>query len=135
MSLALIVAMWACFAAGLYLALSRDLLRIVVGLALLGSGVNLLLLAAGRVGSAQPAIVAAGQRALGDAANPVPQALMLTAVVIGFALMCYAFVLVVTLLRRTGSEDALALRAAEPPPIEAIKPPLPARDVDIGRTP
>jgi multicomponent Na+:H+ antiporter subunit C len=135
MNLALVIALWASLAAGLYLALSRDLLRIVVGLAMLGSAVNLLLLASGRIGSAQPAIVAAGSTGLGEAANSVPQALILTAVVIGLALMCFSFVLVMKLLRRTGSDDAGQLRAAEPPPTEPVKPPYPAEGTDVGRDP
>ena len=78
-------ALWITLTAGLYLALSRDVLRCVVGLALLGSAVNLLLLAAGRLGSAQPAVIEAGGRVLQEAANQLPQALVLTAIVIGFA--------------------------------------------------
>jgi multicomponent Na+:H+ antiporter subunit C len=122
---ALALALWICLASGLYLALSRDLLRIVVGLALLGNAVNLLLLAAGRMGSAQPPLIAAGADALGDAANALPQAMVLTAIVIGFALMCFSFVLLMRLLQRTGSDDVTQLRDAEPPPTDPIKPPLP----------
>jgi multicomponent Na+:H+ antiporter subunit C len=125
-------ALWITLAAGLYLALSRDVLRCVVGLALLGSAVNLLLLAAGRLGSAQPAVIEAGGRVLQGAANPLPQALVLTAIVIGFALMCFALVLVMRLVRRTGTDDALALRWAEPEPTDRVKPPL-ADDVACGR--
>jgi multicomponent Na+:H+ antiporter subunit C len=117
-------ALWVTLAAGLYLALSRDVLRCVVGLALLGSAVNLLLLAAGRLQSARPAVVEAGGQLLQDAANPLPQALVLTAIVIGFALMCFALVLVKQLVRRVGTDDALALRLAEPEPVDAVKPPL-----------
>jgi multicomponent Na+:H+ antiporter subunit C len=126
----LALALWLCLAAGLYLALSRDLLRIVVGLALLSSAVNLLLLAAGRMGPMQPPVVDAGSRTLGEAANAVPQALILTAIVIGFALMCFSFVLVMRLLQQTGRDDATALRAAEPPPTDPVKPPLPRDEAD-----
>ena len=115
-------ALWITLTAGLYLALSRDVLRCVVGLALLGSAVNLLLLAAGRLGSAQPAVIEAGGRVLQEAANPLPQALVLTAIVIGFALMCFALVLVMQLVRRVGTDDALALRLVEP--ADPVKPPL-----------
>ena len=115
-------ALWITLTAGLYLALSRDVLRCVVGLALLGSAVNLLLLAAGRLGSAQPAVIEAGGRVLQEAANPLPQALVLTA--IGFALMCFALVLVMQLVRRVGTDDALALRLVEPEPADPVKPPL-----------
>lgn len=117
-------AMWITLAAGLYLALSRDVLRCVVGLALLGSAINLLLLGAGRLGPAQPSVIVEGGQALQNAANPLPQALVLTAVVIGFALMCFALVLVMQLVRRVGTDDALALRLVEPVPADPVKPPL-----------
>ena len=71
------------FAAGTYLVLQRPLARILVGLALLGHGANLLLLSAGgRAGD--PAFVADGGAPAG-AADPLPQALVLTAIVITFA--------------------------------------------------
>jgi len=124
MTWAVALALWVTLAAGLYLVLSRDVLRCVVGLALLGSAVNLLLLAAGRLGPAQPAVIEGGGQALQSAANPVPQALVLTAIVIGFALMCFALVLVMQLVRRVGTDDALALRLAEPEPTDPVKPPL-----------
>lgn len=119
------LAVWAALAAGVYLALSRDVLRCVVGLALSGAAVNLLLLAAGRLGSAQPALVPPGATVLdAAAANPLPQALVLTAIVIGLALLCFALVLVRCLVRDAGSDDALALRHAEPVPDHPVKPPL-----------
>ena len=121
---ALAFAVWVVLAAGAYLAMSRDVMRCVVGLALIGSAVNLVLLAAGRVSTAQPAVVVAGQTALGKAANSLPQALVLTAIVIGFALVCFAFVLVLQLVRRAGTDDSLELRRAEPPPTDPVKPPL-----------
>jgi multicomponent Na+:H+ antiporter subunit C len=116
-------AMWVTTAAGVYLALSRDVLRCVIGLALLGNAVNLLLLAAGRLGSARPAIVEPSGTVLQDAANPLPQALVLTAIVIGFALVCFALVLTMQLVRRAGTDDALALRFVEPEPNDPVKPP------------
>lgn len=110
-------------AAGTYLALSRDVFRSVMGFVLMGAGVNLALFASGRLGSALPAVVPVGQQALGEAANSLPQALVLTAIVIGLALACFALVLVVRLVQRTGSDDAQALRQAEPLPTDPVKPP------------
>ncbi|MCW5633255.1 MAG: NADH-quinone oxidoreductase subunit K [Rubrivivax sp.] len=123
MTWAVAFAMWVTLAAGAYLALSRDVLRCVVGLALLGNAVNLLLLVAGRLGPVQPAVVEAGRTVLEGAANPLPQALVLTAIVIGFALMCFALVLTMQLVRRAGTDDALALRFVEPEPTDPVKPP------------
>ncbi|MFN2375346.1 MAG: NADH-quinone oxidoreductase subunit K [Candidatus Binatia bacterium] len=126
----LALAIWVTLASGVYLALSRDVLRVVVGLALLGSAVNLVLLAAGRMVSAQPAVMARGETVLGDAANALPQALILTAIVIGFALLCLALVLVLQILRDGGTDDTLALRLAEPAPTESDRPALPAPGTD-----
>ena len=97
-------ALWITLTAGLYLALSRDVLRCVVGLALLGSAVNLLLLAAGRLGSAQPAVIEAGGRVLQEAANPLPQALVLTAIVIGFATTGFVIELALRSRHESGSD-------------------------------
>ncbi|MCK6545845.1 NADH-quinone oxidoreductase subunit K [Myxococcota bacterium] len=93
------------FAAGVYLMLGRDRLRAVFGLGLAGQGVNLLLLAAGRVSSARPAFIADGVDAAA-VANPLPQALILTAVVIGFAATCLALVAVLRIEQRDAEPAA-----------------------------
>lgn len=111
-------------AAGVYLALSRDLFRMVVGLSVIGVALNLLVFASGRLDSAAPPIVASGAQVLVDAANPLPQALVLTAIVIGFALLCFSLVLVVRLMRAADTDDAHRLRAAEPRNDDDIKPPV-----------
>ncbi|MCU0840773.1 MAG: NADH-quinone oxidoreductase subunit K [Thiobacillaceae bacterium] len=123
MILALYLAIAATVAAGVYLALSRDLFRCVVGLAVLGGGVNLLLFAAGRLGPLAPPVMAAGEPALAaGAANPLPQALVLTAIVIGFALLAFSLVLAARLVKAAVFEDSDRLRATEPPPKDAVKP-------------
>jgi multicomponent Na+:H+ antiporter subunit C len=109
--------------AGVYLALSRDVFRCVIGLAVLGAAANLVLFTAGRLGSPLPAVVPLGEELLTDAANPLPQALVLTAIVIGFALICYSLVLLLSLMRAARTDDALAMRHAEPIPDDPIKPP------------
>lgn len=130
---ALAFAVWVTLTAGLYLMLSRDVLRSVVGLALLGSAINLILLASGRLASMQPAVVEAGATALGESANPLPQALVLTAIVIGFALMCFALVLVRQLVQRAGADDALQLRLVEPEPTDPVKPPIAVDEPGVRR--
>jgi multicomponent Na+:H+ antiporter subunit C len=66
--------------------LSRHLVRMVLGLSLLTTAVNLVLFQAGRIRSVQPPLIRDGADRLGESADPVPQALVLTAIVIGFAL-------------------------------------------------
>ncbi len=110
----------ACVAGtGLWLALGRDLIGIVVGLALVGSAANLFLFAAGRVITHTPPLIPDGASTVSAAvANPLPQALVLTAIVIGFALACYAIALVLALARKAATGravDADALRHMAPP--------------------
>lgn len=113
--------------AGTYLLLSRDLLRCVIGVAMIGAGVNLLLFAAGRLGSGAPPVIAAGETVLAAAANPLPQALTLTAIVIGFALLAFSLVLALRLIRAAGSDDVERLRAAEPPARDPHQPAIEER--------
>jgi multicomponent Na+:H+ antiporter subunit C len=109
---------------GTYLALTRDLLRCVIGLALLGNGINLLLFAGGRLVSQVPPIIPGGEAALGAAPNPQPQAQTLTANVISFALLCFSLALALRIMQLSGSDDVTQLRVAEPPAADAVKPPL-----------
>lgn len=104
-----------CGGAAVWLILARDLLRVVIGLALAGTAVNLFVLMAGRIDSGMPAILADGDTVLAAAAaNPLPQALVLTAIVIGFAFVCFALVLLLALLAKRPSGDGAALADAEP---------------------
>lgn len=104
-------------AGGLYLACSRDLVSIALGLALLGSAVNLFVFAAGRLEATAPPLLKDGATAATTAfANPVPQALVLTAIVIGFAFACFGIALALALAAADTRADADALALAEPPP-------------------
>lgn len=123
MSVALMLAISLTVAAGVLLVLSRDLFRLIVGLAVLGSATNLIVFMAARPGSLIPPVIEAGMQQLAaGAANPLPQALVLTAIVIGFALLCFALVLGAWLARHNGHDDADRLQAAEPAAIDPMKP-------------
>ena len=87
MELPLALVVGAIVAGGLYLVMQRNLLRFVFGLILLSGGVNLLLFTAGRPTRGAPPLVPEGAYApVGAVANALPQALILTAIVIGFGL-------------------------------------------------
>jgi multicomponent Na+:H+ antiporter subunit C len=104
-------------AAAVFLLLSRSLLRMLLGLLLLGNGVNLLILVAGRLTRIVPPILPPdGALAAAATANPLPQALILTAIVIGFALFTFLLVLAVRAYETLGADDTDAMRLAEPPP-------------------
>ncbi len=92
----------------------RHLVRILLGLTLLEGGVNLFLVATGfRPGAAAPILV--GGKALGPMVDPVPQALVLTAIVIGVGVLALALALVIRAYQAYGTLDTkeLALRIQE----------------------
>jgi multisubunit Na+/H+ antiporter MnhC subunit len=90
-TLVLALAIGALYAVGTYLLLQRTLTRIVIGLAMMGHGANLLLLAAGGRPGAPPLIE--GSLAPAGAADPLPQALALTAIVITFGVVAFLLAL------------------------------------------
>jgi multicomponent Na+:H+ antiporter subunit C len=76
----------ALFGCALYMILSRNVVRLLLGLSLLSTAVNLMLFQTAQLRSVQPPLIRAGADRLGESADPLPQALILTAIVIGFAL-------------------------------------------------
>ena len=102
-------------AAAVYLLLSRSLIRMLLGLVLLGNAVNMLILVAGRLTRAVPPIAPLGAEApLVASANPLPQALILTAIVIGFAMFAFLLVLSYRAYASLDADDTDKLRLAEP---------------------
>lgn len=100
--------------AGIYMILARNVVRIVMGVALLAAAANLLIFLSGRLVSVSPPIIPNGADTLAaTAANPLPQALVLTAIVIGFALTAFAVALAVKAYRSFGTLDAGAMHDAE----------------------
>jgi multicomponent Na+:H+ antiporter subunit C len=82
------------FAGGIFLLLRRNPVRVILGLGLLGHGANLLIFVAGGLTRGRPPIVAEGETVLAPPyADPLPQALILTAIVIGFAVVAFALAL------------------------------------------
>jgi len=78
------------FMAAVYLILSRSLLKIILGTGLLSHGAHLLLLTMGGLGGTSPPVLAEG---VTDYADPLPQALILTAIVISFGVTAFILVL------------------------------------------
>lgn len=78
------------FTAAVYLILSKSLLQIVFGTTLLSHGAHLLLLTMGGLGASSPPVIADG---VTDYADPLPQALILTAIVISFGVTAFILVL------------------------------------------
>ena len=85
MTIVLVATVTALYGIGAFLLMQRNLSRIVIGLAMLGHGANLLLLQAGGSAGRAP-LVGVGT---GPASDPLPQALALTAIVITFGVSAY----------------------------------------------
>ena len=102
------------YAVGLYLMMQRSLIRLLVGLIVLAHGVNLLIfVASGLVRDAVP-IVPEGLRApVASIPDPLPQALILTAIVISFGILSFTVVLVYRTYREIGPGDADSLTAPD----------------------
>ncbi|MCQ4256146.1 NADH-quinone oxidoreductase subunit K [Stutzerimonas stutzeri] len=98
----------------LYLILSRHIVRILLGVTMLSAAINLVIFLSGRIVSNVPAVIRAGESGLpADAANPLPQALVLTAIVIGFSLTAFFAALALQTYRSFGSVDTRHIGAAE----------------------
>jgi multicomponent Na+:H+ antiporter subunit C len=94
------------YAAGIYLMLGRRLAQLIIGLGLLSNGTNLLIFSAGGLTRARPPVVDDGAAALvAPYADPVPQALVLTAIVIGFGLLAFSLVLAHRVHSTVGTDD------------------------------
>lgn len=116
MELLLAIVAGALYASGLYLMLRRRLAQLIIGLGLLSNGSNILILAAAGVTRATPPLVSAGMTA-DQYADPVPQSLILTAIVIGFGVLAFSLVLARRVHQSAGSDDidAIAPDAATVP--------------------
>ena len=88
---------------GMWMLLDRNLVRVVLGIVVLGNAINLGVLTAGRYFGESAAFVSA-THVPSDAANPLPQALVLTAIVIGFATTALFLVVLLALRGLSGTD-------------------------------
>lgn len=105
MELLLAVVAGVLYATGLYLMMRRRLAQLIIGLGLLSNGSNILILSAAGVTRARPPIITAPDMAAEQFADPVPQSLILTAIVIGFGVLAFALVLAHRVHQSAGSDD------------------------------
>jgi multicomponent Na+:H+ antiporter subunit C len=101
-SVSLILAAAAMIGSGVYLLLERSLTRVLVGLVMLGNGVNVLFLVAGGPAGRAPIVGRGDPSAMSD---PLPQALVLTAVVIGLGTTAFVLAMAYRRWQLTGHDD------------------------------
>ncbi len=96
----------ALFTAAIYLILRRSIVKLVLGLILLSNGANLLIFTvSGLTRNAPPLIPEGMLTPLGASADPLPQALILTAIVISFGVLAFAVVLIHRAYEVVGEDD------------------------------
>ncbi|MBI1209232.1 MAG: Na+/H+ antiporter subunit C [Azospirillum sp.] len=111
----LAVLIGAMVAAASYLLLSRNVVRFLFGFVLLGNAINLAILTVGRYRGPQPPLVPDGAAVPTAAvANALPQALILTAIVIGFGILAFSVVLIYRAYEELGTINSDEMQVAEP---------------------
>ena len=100
MSAAYLLVIGVLFGVGSYLLMNRSLTRIILGVITIGNGVNVLIVATGSRRGSPPLV---GEK--GPMTDPVPQALVLTAIVIGFALVSFVLALAWRSWTLTGDDE------------------------------
>ena len=122
-------------ATGVFLVLSRALIRVIVGVSFISYGTNLgILVAGGGTGQLMPPLL----NAEGPYADPLPQALILTAIVIGFGTTALLLVLAMRAYQVTGTDHVQELTEhADPvaPPTVYADPEHPSVSPEIGPVP
>ena len=104
----------AMVAGSVFLMLGKNLIRFIFGLVLASNAVNLLIFAAGRLQSSRPPLIPNDSLQTTVAvANSLPQALILTAIVIGFAILVFIFILFFKAYQKLGTVDTEAMTDAE----------------------
>ena len=106
-------------ACGIYLLLRGRSFPVVLGLCLLGYAVNVFIFAMGRLWSNVPPLLVDGSAV----ADPLPQALVLTAIVIGFATTGFVIELALRSRQESGTDHVDGEEPGQPRPADASKAP------------
>lgn len=103
---------------GVYLLLRARTFPVILGLTLLSYAVNLFIFVMGRLHSGAPAILNQGE----GYADPLPQALVLTAIVIGFAMTAFLLVLSLRARAELGNDHVDGSAAIGEKPVKPVRP-------------
>lgn len=102
------------YAAGLYLLMRRSVVKLLIGLVLIGHAANLLIFTSAGLTRLRPPLTPEGAQAPEPPfADPLPAALILTAVVISFAIVSFTIVLVKRAYQDVGTDDLEVMRATD----------------------
>ena len=114
MEVLLAITVGTLYGAGFYMILRRSFVKVIIGLAMLSHAANLFLFTVGGLTRGQaPLLSDETARPVDAYADPLPQALILTAIVIGFGVQAFALVLFKRVHQTTGTDDLDELKTTE----------------------
>ncbi len=106
MELLIVLLIGTLYGSGIYLMFRRSMVKLLIGLLLLGNGANLLIFLLGDLTRGEPPVIPADASMFTEIyADPIPQALILTAIVISFGLQSFAIILLKRVYLSTGSDN------------------------------
>jgi multicomponent Na+:H+ antiporter subunit C len=114
MDILLAVIVGLLYSTAIYLILQRSLVKVIIGVLILGHASNLFIFVVARLTRGAPALVPEGLNFVPEPfADPLPQALILTAIVIGFGIQAFAIVLLQRVYKHTGTSELDLLTATD----------------------
>jgi multicomponent Na+:H+ antiporter subunit C len=114
MDILLAVLVGLLYSMAVFMILQKELVKIIVGILILGHASNLFIFVVARLTRGAPALIPEGLDHVPEPfADPLPQALILTAIVIGFGIQAFAIVLLQRVYRFTGATEADALTSTD----------------------
>lgn len=108
------IAIGILFGCGCYLCMRRNIVRVLLGIMMFSQAANLLIFTAAGLSTGKAPIIPGDAETIAPPhADPLPQALVLTAIVIGFAVLAFAIALVMRAYQKTGSDDLDTFQRSE----------------------
>ena len=118
MEFVLVIVIGVLYTAGLYMMMRRSFVKVIIGLIFLGHAANLLIFTVGRITKGSPPFISASGLITAPYADPLPQALILTAIVIGFGVQAFAIVLFKRAYQTAGTDDLDEMKSTDETPDE-----------------
>jgi multicomponent Na+:H+ antiporter subunit C len=110
MEIVLSILVGVLFAAGVFMVLRRSILKFIIGIILMSNATNLLVFLSAGIAPGVPPMVGENPEKMAD---PLPQALVLTAIVIGFGIVIYTLALKYKFFELTGTDDLDQLKKTD----------------------
>ena len=113
MNILLAILVGALYATGVYMLLRRSILKFILGIIFFSNATNMLVFLSSGLHPGNPAFVEAEAKAAPAMADPLPQALVLTAVVIGLGVIAFTLALKYKYFEISGTDDLDKMKSSD----------------------